>query len=253
MKSQSSGVYSSPDLFSSMEDNINPFHNRRVVIGGEFSLSTKALRSRLRAMGADIENNVTKNTHYVVLGASVPETLKENLYNVKVRRGYDVMELSENDLTAILNGRFEGYYTDKEVRKNLMLTYSHYSEAYIKPMEGENPVLEENIYIPSNVEVRRDVLCQIIGNIGAYANDEITNGSDADKTKPIVMLTDATLERLKNGEKDDVIAYIERIYNESNSDGLPYQFISMSELLAWTKKRSKDSGDEYTLSLLDFI
>lgn len=239
------------DLFSSVEENLNPFHNRRVVIGGEFTLSQKALRNKLRAMGATIDTNVTRNTHYVILGSFVPQTLLDNLYNVRVRRGFNVRELHEADVMNIFNGFCSEYYTYAEVTKDLHLTLEHFESAEIRPVEGENPVLEENIYVPSDIKQNRPLLYQIIGNIGAYANDEIVNESEADKTKPIVMLTEATIQCLREGKEDDVIRYIQKTYNESNSDGVAYEFISETSLLQWIRQRCEACGDTMTLSALE--
>lgn len=245
------------DLFSMATDDqqqtVNPFQNRRLAVIGSFTLDTKVIKQRFMAMGCTIDNKVTRHTHYALVSNTASESQKSDLNKVRNVRGWDIRVLSEADLNSILSGWYDGYATAESVVKNLHLTYDHYAQRAIVPEAGRNPVLEENVYVPRNIISNRDILCQIIGNIGAYANDEIVNESESDKTKPIILLGDDTIEHLHQGTSDDVIRYIEQTYNASRSDGLNYEFISLASLLTWIKDRCTRCGDELTLSLLQSL
>lgn len=244
--------YQELSLFSE-ESNVvltNPLKNRRIAIVGNFRLDQKIIRQKLAAMGAIFDNKVTKYTHYVLIGDNPSQEKMDNVEDVINRRGFDVKILREADLNNIMSGIYDGYHVDVDVKKNLTLTYEHVKVKEIKPLPLINPVLEENLYIPQDITLDKEVLAQIIGNIGAYANNEIVNDSESDKTKPIVMLSEQTIENLKSGCKDNTILYIEKVYNESKSDGLDYKFISEQSLLSWIRSRSELCGDTLTLSLL---
>lgn len=231
----------------------NPFDGRRVAPIGTFNISR--IKEKLITMGAvtkpdgKLNDDISKFTHYVIMG-KVPNTgKKEKLQNV-LFHGWDVKVISEQDFMNICNGFYEGYYVNETVGKNFHLTMEHFTKNHVEIMPERNPFLEDNIYVPHNVTHNRYALAQAIGNIGAYANYEIENASEADKSYPIIMLAQETIEKLERGESDEIIQYIERTYNDSKSIRFLYQFISEDELTNWIRQRSKLCGDEHTLSLI---
>ena len=88
------------------------------------------------------------------------------------------------------------------------------------------------------------VIRQIIGNFGGYANAEYFDDTN------VIMLSEDTLDKLKQGIKDDVITQIETQYNNSPTKMFNIQFTSEPDFIAWVKKRMEKYPDESTLSLL---
>ena len=86
---------------------------------------------------------------------------------------------------------------------------------------------------------------QIIGNLGGYANKEYFDDTN------MVLLSDDTLRKLKQGIKDDVILDIESRYNKSNTKIFNIQFTSECDFIAWVKARMEKYLDESTLALLE--
>jgi len=237
----------------------NPFYGKRVAPIGLFGYSD--VKGKLVSMGAatypsgtqkagKLNDDISGNTHYVIIGRC-PNDKKMEKLNAVIYRGWNVRVLNEVDFINICNGHYDGYWVDDEVKKNLTFTVQHFENNRIIITDDRNPILEDNIYVPENVGVNISVLSQIIGNIGAYANKEIENASEADKSHPIIMLADETVEKLRCGERDEVIRYVEQSYNRSNALQLLYRFVLESELLSWIKRRSLECDDVLTLSLLE--
>ena len=229
----------------------NPFKGKRISIVGRFLYDIKILRERFRRLGATIDSKITKNTHYILLGHDIENTKQEEVDDVIIRRGWAVHKLTEEDLENILKGNYENLNSDNKLRKNLSLHFEYHIMPNLLEFNDDlNIIYEENVFVPSNIKGRKDLMAQILGNLGAYANDEITNSSESDKTKPIVMLTSETVNKLKNKEKDNITEYIESIYNNSNAISLDYKFVIEEELLEWISKRSDTFQDNNTSTLL---
>ena len=62
---------------------------------------------------------------------------------------------------------------------------------------------------------------------GVYANAYIDDTTDA------LVISDASLQRLRDGQTDDSLHYIEQCYNQSRSQAFRYVMTSEGELLAW--------------------
>ena len=89
-----------------------------------------------------------------------------------------------------------------------------------------------------------DAFCQIIGNLGGYANKEYYDDTN------MILLSDETLRNLKQGVKDTTILDIENRYNKSNAKIFNVQFTSESDFINWVKKRMVLYPDESTITLL---
>ena len=108
----------------------------------------------------------------------------------------------------------------------------------------ENPLSQKEIYIPKEANIYTDVLYQIIGNLGGYANKEYYDDTN------LIMLSIETLNNLERGNKDDVIKYIEDAYNKSDAIMFNVQFTSEPDFIKWVKKRMEIYPDESTIALL---
>ena len=98
-----------------------------------------------------------------------------------------------------------------------------------------NPITQKEIYVPKKVDIITDVLYQIIGNLGGYANKEYYDDTN------LVMLSIDTLNNLKLGNKDDVLKNIENTYNKSDAIMFNVQFTSEPDFIKWVKKRMQHS------------
>ena len=101
------------------------------------------------------------------------------------------------------------------------------------------------IYVPDRIDTDVGILRQIIGNFGGYANREYFDDTN------VVMLSEKTLRLLEQGIKDDVIAKIEKEYNEGSAMMFNIQFTSEKDFITWVKKRLEKFPNESTTSLLE--
>ena len=108
----------------------------------------------------------------------------------------------------------------------------------------DNPIYGMEIYVPNRPNTDMGVIRQIIGNFGGYANAEYFDDTN------VIMLSEDTLDKLKQGIKDDVITQIETQYNNGSTRMFNIQFTSEPDFIAWVKKRMEKYPDESTLSLL---
>ena len=65
------------------------------------------------------------------------------------------------------------------------------------------------------------------------------------------MLSEETLLLLQQGGKDEIIANIEKQYNESSAKFFNIQFSSEPDFISWVKKRMEKFPDESTMTLLE--
>ncbi len=95
---------------------------------------------------------------------------------------------------------------------------------------------------------------QIIGNLGAYANDY-----EYDESINVFVLSDSLYNQIKNGFKDEILKKVERKLNskkESEEKILPITdkkplVITESSLIDFVKKRTLYYSDPVTQGLLN--
>lgn len=228
----------------SQADPNNPFYDRKVVITGEFSLERKELAKKLKAMGADIDTAITKKTNYVLVG-SAPGPAKMDKIEKLIHDGFNIRKLSQSDIDAIFLGDWEGYHAEKEVKKDLSLTYEHFLKHHITFELGYNIIASKELYYGNGFKGNFDLFNQITGNMGAAGDLEIYPETN------ICVLSDSTLDKLQKGEKDETILYIENYYNRNRSITFDFEFISESEILNYCKERCEQCGDEVTMELYE--
>ena len=222
----------------------NPFYDRKVVITGEFSIERKALATRLKKMGADIDTGITKKTHFVLIGEDPGPAKIEKLEKL-IHDGFNIRKLYECDIEAIFEGQWEQYASSSEMKKSLDFTYEHFLSHH-KGFDGlVNHISTRTIYAGKNLAGERMYFAQILGNLGAYCDNTIDNDTD------ICLLSDATLAKLQFGEKDDTIKYIQDTYNADKSITFDWSFISENEVLDYCKRRCEAYDDEVTMGLFE--
>ena len=76
----------------------------------------------------------------------------------------------------------------------------------------------------------------MLGNNGIYANAYIYETTD------IIVLSDRSVQHLREGLSDDTLHYIQQQYNQSRAQTFRFRMTSESELLTWIKNRQMANG-----------
>ena len=264
------------DFFAQL-DTANPLKGKRICLTGEFRMNQKELNAKLKAVGVETIDRVSdtrvykegdaippvkETTSFFVVGNNPNEDSMKR-FSLNEHDGYHAIMISEDKLYEFLAGQFteEDLVADK-VEKRLHLDKNYYNwtapvingKTFVSRVSSplkynadghENPISQKEIYVPDFPNVDMDVIRQMIGNLGGYANKEYFDDTN------IVMLSDSTLEKLEKGVKDEVIAGIENMYNKSNTKIFNIQFTSESDFINWVKNRMEVYPDESTISLLN--
>lgn len=253
------------DLFGESAINQqNPLSGRRVGFIGKFKNCT-ALVKKVKEFGASdkSKDGLTRDTQILVMGSDVKQ---EDLNRLKCYEhdGWKPLKISESDLQEIFKGHYAGYKTPEVPVKQVSIDMSYYnwtppvisdedsdedndSIRCSSPLNygDDNPIYGMEIYVPNRTDANMDVIRQLIGNFGGYANAEYFDDTN------IVMLGDSTLKKLEQGIKDEVILGIENSYNKSNTKMFNIQFTSESDFVTWVKARIERYPDESTIALLE--
>ena len=208
-----------------------PFTRRSVCLLGSFHTASKTLQKKLQALGADVKPGLTRNLHYVVLGRDVPAESLEYLQQLAFH-GFQPKTLTESNLDDILQGHYSPYFVPEQTGKDLHLTLQHYLSAQVHYGDNGNPLYMKELYLAPNTQTPQEDLYQMLGNLGIYANAYI------DETTDIIVLSDSSLQHLREGKSDDTLHYIEQQYNQSRAQTFRFSMTSEGELLAWLKQRN---------------
>jgi len=200
-----------------------PFTGRTVCLIGSFRSASKTLQKKLQTIGAEIKQGLSRNLHYVVMGKDVSADSLSSLQGL-VYNGYTPKVLSESDLDDILEGHYSPYTVPEQITKNLHLTLSHYLAGQLSYEGSMNPLYMKELYLAPDVAGE---LYQMLGNRGIYANAYIDDTTDA------LVISNASLQRLRDGQTDDSLRYIEHLYNQSRAQTFRYRMTSEGELLGW--------------------
>lgn len=242
----------------------NPLTDRRVGFIGKFK-NRAALVKKVKEFGASekSKDGLTRDTQILVLGSDVKQEDMNRLLCYE-HDGWKPLKISEADLQEIFKGHYTGYVTPAEPVKqvNIDMTYYNWNPPTVSDEDGEddstgircssplvygddNPIYGLEIYVPNRLDVDIDVIRQLIGNLGGYANAEYFEDTN------VVMLGESTLQKLEQGVKDDVILGIENNYNKSNTKMFNIQFTSERDFIAWVQQRMEKYPDESTIALLE--
>lgn len=220
-----------------------PFTDRKVVVTGDFTTGRNNIVFRLKRLGADIEPNVTKSIHFVVIGSN-PDAIRMERLDKLIHDGYNIRKIYEPELESIFLGNWDDYFVEKEVKKDLNLTYEHYMKHHIGFDNGRNVIASRELYLGKGFAGNIDIFNQITGNLGAFGSPgQIYPDTD------ICVLSDATVSKLQNGEKDETIRYIQDYYNNEKAIVFDFSFMSESDVLNFCRERCEACGDEVTANL----
>ena len=263
------------DIFGQTELT-NPLKGKRICLTGEFKMPQKELNAKLKAIGVDIIDRVSdsrvykegdaippvkETTSFFVVGTNPNEDSMKR-YALNEHDGYHAKMITEDILYNYLSGQFTekdlvpdvvekslhidiGYYNWSAPTINGKTFVSRVSSPLNYDKEGkDNPISQKEIYVPDILGINMDAFCQIIGNLGGYANKEYFDDTN------MIMLGNETLRKLEQGIKDNVILDIEKRYNKSNAKTFNVQFTSESDFINWVKQRMTIYPDESTIALL---
>jgi len=241
----------------------NPLTNRRVGFIGKFK-NRAALVKKVKEFGASekSKDGLTRDTQILVIGSDVKQ---EDLNRLQCYEhdGWKPLKIKEEDLLEIFKGHYTGFETPPIAKKHVCLDMSYYN--WTPPILSEddkdedsgircssplvygenNPIYGMEIFVPNKPNKDMGIIRQLIGNLGGYANPVYYDETN------VIMLSEETLQLLKQGIKDDVITQIEKQYNESSAKMFNIQFTSEPEFISWLKKRLEKYPDESTIALLE--
>lgn len=170
-------------------------------------------------------------------------TLKRNGYSLNIMSETDaVKHIKENTLLSFM----------KKPEKKLDITYTDLFDesnvqSYINLLQTDiylHNLGNKEIYIHADIK-NKDLLSQCLGNLGAfptYSLDESTN---------YIWLDEVTIDKLRNGEKTNLITTIENFYNQSKSISFIYEFIVENNIYDFIENRFADGRDEILMDLFE--
>ena len=106
----------------------------------------------------------------------------------------------------------------------------------------------KEVFFTSGFSKDKSILYQILGNLGAYANDY-----ELDNSINVFVVNNAILESLEKGLKDNILETLE---TKLNSKGQPFKdliIITESTLIGFVKKRTSFYNDSATQELLNAL
>jgi len=158
--------------------------------------------------------------------------------------GYGIKTLTEIDLNRIFAGAVHDEdFVDEKLMKDLKLTVEHVSgpdNSFMIDLERINLFSGKEIFVTSSIK-SRVLVNHLIGFLGAFSNGALESDID------IVLLSDESMENIKNNVPDDDVELIERTYNSNRSINFKFCFISESDFINYYTHRintshSKDSA-----------
>lgn len=234
-------------LFSTEKDiKNNPFYDRRVAFTGSFSIENRVLSKLLKAWGADVNNTISKSTRFVLVGQD-PNPEKIQKLDTLLHDGFAIRRLSQKDLDCILRGEnWEEYATSNEVVKDLDFTIEHFYQHHYAFDDGvRNMIAGKELYFCEGFRKDKYAISQIAGNLAAWCNHMLSPQIQ------IFVLSNATIEKLQQGEKDENILMIQDYYNRNKSDKFEFSFMTEDDILNFAQLWIKTHNDKVLLSLYE--
>lgn len=233
-------------LFSSHNIQDNPFYGRRVACIGSFTIEARALSKKLKEWGADVNNTITKATNIVLIGEN-PNTEKLNQLESRIHDGFLIKKLYQEDIDKIFCGmNWEDYSTSTEVVKSLDFTIEHFNQHHYQFDEGiRNKIAGKELYFCEGFRKDKYAIQQITGNLAAWLNFALSSQIQ------IFVLSNSTIEKLANGEKDENILMIENYYNKNKGDKFDFTFMQEQDILDYAQLWCNTHGDKVLLSLYE--
>lgn len=222
------------ELFGeSAQESQSPLAGRVVCMLGSFAQSSATMQRKLREQGADYKpsTRVSRNVHYVLVGRGAPQDQLDYLDTLAFN-GYHPRVLRQPDWDAIQQGQWEEYRVPQQIEKHLHLTLRHYQSSRVDYSARMNPLYMRELYIAPDTETPQEQLYQLLGDRGIYANPYIDDSTD------VLVISERTLDHLRQGETDEVLRAIESTYNASRAQQYRYVMTTERELVQWLTETS---------------
>lgn len=251
----------------------NPLKDRYVCLSGDFLVPSKRLSEKLLSIGAkpkrqeegkedkiSFKYDPTKYIDVFVVGNNPDEDAIKRI-ELNKHDGFSPIVINEEKLFKFIDGKFSEEDYIPIVKKQLILNLGYYNwtppiikgKSFVSrvssPLKFDedgkiNPISQREIFVPDISGVDMYAFYQMIGNLGGYANREYFDDTN------LILLSDATLQNLEQGIKDDVILCIEDVYNKSDANMFNVQFTSEHDFIKWVKRRLEIFPDISTMDLL---
>ena len=234
-------------LFSIQKDiKNNPFYDRRVAYTGKFSIDSRALSKLLKECGADVNHTISKSTRFVLIGRD-PDPEKIQKLDTLQHDGFAIRRLSPEDLDCILRGEsWEEYATSNEVIKDLDFTIEHFNQHHYTFDDAvRNKIAGKELYFCDGFRKDKFAISQIAGNLAAWCNHMLSSQIQ------IFVLSNSTIEKLQQGEKDENILMIQNYYNRNKSEKFDFSFMTEDDILNFAQLWIKTHNDKVLLSLYE--
>ena len=106
----------------------------------------------------------------------------------------------------------------------------------------------KDVFITSGLGKNKSILFQMLGNLGAFANDY-----EFDNSISVFVLSDSLHYQLKNGFKDEVLVLLESKLNSKGQSLIDLLIITESSLIDFVKKRTSFYSDKVTQDLVNSL
>lgn len=223
----------------------NPFYNRRVAYTGSFSIDSRSLSKLLQQWGAEVNNNISKATKFVLVGQNPNPKSMEKL-DILQHDGFTVRRLSQDDIDMIFSGEnWDKYITSEEVIKDLDFTTEHFNQHHYTFDDGvRNKIAGKELYFCEGFRKDKAAIMQITGNLAAWGNFMLSPQIQ------IFVLSNSTIEKLQRGEKDENILMIQNYYNHNKAEKFDFSFMTEDDILNFAKLWISTYNDQVLYSLL---
>lgn len=164
---------------TAVTDNQNPFFNKKVVISGTFTEFPyrDVLAEKLQALGADINQSISKKTNIFVAGDNIGP-VKMQKVSALIKEGYDIEMWGESMLLDLFDGNYEPI-----VKQKSSPNYTKREKEIIKSLKivlvkdfyyGSNPFIDKNIFITGQfIQTSQNAGRKMIDSMKSHIVDSI--------------------------------------------------------------------------------
>lgn len=104
----------------------------------------------------------------------------------------------------------------------------------------------KDVFLTSGFGDSSQILFQILGNLGAYANDY-----ELDNSCKVLVISELCYSQLKDGVKDNILTTIESKLNSKGQSFKDLLIISENSVIDYVGRRTSFYNDQVTQSLLN--
>lgn len=126
--------------------------------------------------------------------------------------------------------------------------YLYKNIAYLKETAPLNYFYGKEVFFTTGLKTNRSILFQMIGNLGAFANDY-----QLDNSINVFIISDKFFDQMKIGKRDEILLLLEK---KINSKGQPFKdllIITESVLIEFVISRTSYYQDKITQELINSL